>query len=86
MCFIDTGFIFRFHFPFLFCLFLQRDQDILAYKDRDRKYTQIDERFQRERDLWRRERSNLISRLQESLECRKEDMAKLDELILQVRT
>ncbi|XP_071853810.1 uncharacterized protein [Apostichopus japonicus] len=64
----------------------ERDQDILAYKDRDRKYTQIDERFQRERDLWRRERSNLISRLQESLECRKEDMAKLDELILQLNS
>lgn len=69
-------------FPFFF---LQRDQDILSLKERDRKYIQIDERFQRERDLWRRERSNLISRLQESLEARKEDLLKLDELILQVK-
>lgn len=59
----------------------ERDSEIQSLRERDRKYGQIDERFQRERDLWRRERASLTARLQESLETRKEDLQQLDEFI-----
>ena len=70
--------------PYMY-IYLQLEADVRRLSETQKRTTQLELRFQRERESWRRERNEAQRKLQDSISTRRMEQSRVDSILAEVK-